>query len=81
VHAQIIGELAVVTTAAIAVAVLLVAQVRLLPVPRDILVSRGVFVVSLLVACAIIYCITLACAWYPSHMATRTEPAEALRYE
>jgi ABC-type antimicrobial peptide transport system permease subunit len=37
--------------------------------------------ISLAISAAIIYAITLACAYYPSHMATRIEPADALRYE
>ena len=30
---------------------------------------------------AAIYCLTLACGWYPSRLAARIPPADALRYE
>ncbi len=33
------------------------------------------------ISAAAIYLLTLACGWYPSRLATRIQPAEALRYE
>jgi ABC-type antimicrobial peptide transport system permease subunit len=45
------------------------------------LVSNGVYLVSLVVSAACIYLLTMACAWYPSRMATTVSPAEALHYE
>ena len=69
------------TTAAIAVAVVLVAQVPLLPLPDDVMPSRSLVLVSLGAAAALMYAITLACAAYPSRIAARVEPADALRYE
>jgi putative ABC transport system permease protein len=40
-----------------------------------------VYAIGLVLSVSAIYLLTLACAWYPSRMATRVEPAEALRYE
>jgi putative ABC transport system permease protein len=81
IHAQITGEMLLLTTAAIAVAVVLVAQVPLLPLPDDVMPSRSLVLVSLGAAAALMYAITLACAAYPSRIAARVEPADALRYE
>ncbi len=43
--------------------------------------SAGVFVASIAISVAAIYLLTLACGWYPSRLATRIQPAEALHYE
>ena len=40
-----------------------------------------VFVGALRSSAAAIYRLTLACGWYPSRLAARIQPAEALRYE
>jgi len=44
-------------------------------------VEPHVYAIGLAISVAAIYLLTLACAWYPSRLATRVEPAEALRYE
>ena len=44
-------------------------------------VEPHVYAIGLAISVTAIYLLTLACAWYPSRMATRVEPAEALRYE
>ena len=60
----------------------LLAQAPLLPLPRDLsVVPAGVFVTSIAVSAAAIYLLTLACGWYPSRLATKVQPAEALHYE
>jgi putative ABC transport system permease protein len=81
VHAQILGEVGLITTAAVAIGIALVVQVPLLPVSTDLLPTRPAAMASLALSAAIIYGLTLLCAWYPSRMATRIEPADALRYE
>jgi putative ABC transport system permease protein len=78
---QLTGELALLTTAAILLGIILVAQAPLLPLPRGFQLPKGVLVASLAMAAASIYVLVLGCAWYPGHIATRIEPAEALRYE
>jgi len=40
-----------------------------------------VYAIGLIISLTAITALTLACGWYPSRMATRVEPAEALRYE
>jgi putative ABC transport system permease protein len=79
VRRQILGEIAVMTTLAIIVGVLVAIQFPLL----DIIyfVEPHVYAISLAISVTAIYLLTLVCGWYPSWMATQVEPAEALRYE
>jgi putative ABC transport system permease protein len=81
IQGQLMGELGLITTVAILLGILLVAQAPLLPLPSDFQLPRSVLLVSLLLASGLIYALVLGCAWYPGHMATRIEPADALRYE
>jgi putative ABC transport system permease protein len=78
---QLMGELGLITTVAIALGIVLVAQAPLLPLPGGFQLPKGVLLVSLVLASGLIYALVIGCAWYPGHMATRIEPAEALRYE
>jgi putative ABC transport system permease protein len=79
IHGQILGELAVMTSLAVAAGTVVVVQFPLL----DLLgfVRPGVFAESLAVSVATLYVVTLVCGLYPSRLATRLRPAEALRYE
>jgi putative ABC transport system permease protein len=79
VRRQILGEVAVMTTLALAAGVLVAIQFPLL----DIIyfVEPHVYATGVAISVAAIFLLTLTCAWYPSRMATRVEPAEALRYE
>jgi putative ABC transport system permease protein len=79
VQRQILGELVVITTIAAAVAAVLVAQTPI--VSPFYWVETHVYVLGFVFAAATIYLLTLLCGWYPSRLATRVEPAEALRYE
>ena len=82
VRVQVLAEVALMTTLALAAGVVLVAQLPLLPLPPDIrVIPAGVFIASIGVSAAAIYCLTLACGWQPSRLATRVQPAEALHYE
>lgn len=76
---QILAELALMTAIAIAGGLLLLVQVPMLgwlgPVPP------AVYATALLVAAGSILTLTAFCGWYPSLLATRVPPAEALRYE
>ena len=82
VYAQFLAELAILTSMALALGLLLVAQGPLLPLPRELqLVSGSVFVTAVLLSVVAIYALTLCAGWYPSRLAMRVEPAEALRYE
>jgi putative ABC transport system permease protein len=79
VQRQILSEIAVMTTLALLAGVLVAIQFPLL----DIIyfVEPRIYAIGLAISVSAIYLLTLACAWYPSRMATRVEPAEALRYE
>jgi putative ABC transport system permease protein len=82
VRVQVLTEITLMTTLAVTAAVLLIAQLPLLPLPEDVrLVSPIVFVSSILISVVAIYLLTLACGWQPSRLATRIQPAEALHYE
>lgn len=76
---QIIGEVAVVTTLSLLVGAAVALQLPLLDVLG--MLDRTVFFTSLAVSAALIYLLTTACALYPSWLATRVQPAEALHYE
>jgi putative ABC transport system permease protein len=88
VRRQVLGELAVLSTLALVAAVLLVVQIPLLPIDvheysllANMSTERGVFFASIVLSVAAIYGLTLLCGWYPSRLATRVQPAEALHYE
>lgn len=79
VYAQIVGEVAVLTTLAIAIGTIAIVQLPLLDLAG--FVTKPVFFGSLAVAAGLVYLLTIACALYPSWLATRIQPAEALHYE
>jgi putative ABC transport system permease protein len=79
IRVQILGELVVMTSAAVIAGTAVVIQFPLLKLVG--FVPAGVYVLSLVVSAACIYLLTMACAWYPSRMATAIQPAEALHYE
>lgn len=79
IHRQVLGELLVLTSAAIAAGALVVAQ---LPItgwfPHA---GADVYLTALLIAAAILAVLTALAGLYPSWLATRIQPAEALHYE
>lgn len=79
---QVIAEMVIMTSLALVAGVLLIAQLPLLPLPSDLdIIPPGVFTTSIAISVAAIYLLTLLCGWYPSRLATRVQPAEALHYE
>jgi putative ABC transport system permease protein len=76
---QVIGELLVMATLAMAGGLVVVLQFPFL----DLLgpVPSGVFFGGLALTIGALYALALVCAWQPARLATRVHPAEALRYE
>ena len=78
VHRQVLLEQIVVTSLGVSIGTLLVIQVPMLDLIG--VLSRPVFAGGLPLALAL-YLISLLCILYPSTLAARVQPAEALRYE
>jgi putative ABC transport system permease protein len=79
VHRQVVAEQLLLTTLGVAVGAVLVAQVPILDLV-DFLSPR-VFLGGLVLAAGAIYLLATLSALYPSAMASRIQPAEALHYE
>jgi putative ABC transport system permease protein len=79
IYKQILGELFIVTTIGLLVGTLVVVQFPLL----DLLgfASPEVYTASIFISLGLIYLLTTVCGLYPSLLATRIHPAEALHYE
>jgi putative ABC transport system permease protein len=80
---QVLSELALLSTLALILGLALVLQVPLLPLRGTDFPAPPamVWLASIALSVAIIYLLTLGCAWYPSRLATKIQPAEALHYE
>lgn len=79
IHKQILGELLVVTTFALVVGVVIVLQIPLVD-PFGVVNARDFFSATV-VSAGLIYAFTVACGLYPSTLAARVEPVEALRHD
>ncbi|MFL6234071.1 MAG: ABC transporter permease [Thermoanaerobaculia bacterium] len=79
VHRQVLLEQAVLTSLGVLIGTLLVIQVPILNLIG--VLSHRVFMSGLIVALAAMYLLSLICTLYPSSLAARVQPAEALRYE
>lgn len=79
IHGQFLGEILIMTTLSLAVGILAAVQLPLFDQVTGI--GAGVYLTSLAISTLAIYCLTAACGYYPSRIATRVPPAEALRYE
>lgn len=79
IHGQFLGEILVMTTLSLAVGIVAAVQLPLFDQVTGI--GSGVYLTSLAISTLAIYCLTAACGYYPSRIATRVPPAEALRYE
>jgi putative ABC transport system permease protein len=79
VHAQVLLEQMILTSFGVLLGTLLVIQVPLLDLIGFI--RPRIILGGILVAMIAIYLLAALCALYPSLMASRVQPAEALRYE
>ncbi|MFN0087284.1 MAG: ABC transporter permease [Blastocatellia bacterium] len=79
IYKQILGELLITASAGLLVGVLVVVQFPLLNLLG--FATPRVFAMSILISLAVIYLLTVFCGLYPSRLATRVQPAEALHYE
>jgi len=79
VRRQVLAEVALLATLALIVGLVVVLQFPLLGIFA--LVTPTVFTIGIIAALAVIYGITLVSGLYPSWLASRLTPAEALRYE
>jgi len=79
IHTQILGELLVIASFGLLTGVLVIVQFPLLDLIGFI--SSKVYLYSLLLSLALIYLLTMICGLYPSRLATKVQPAEALHYE
>lgn len=79
IHLQILGELVVIASFGMALGVAIIIQFPLLDLIGFI--SSKVYLSSLVISLALIYLLTLLCGLYPSWLATKVQPAEALHYE
>lgn len=79
VHRQILGEVVLLTTIALLAGSIIILQLPILG--AFTLVSPSAFTAGFLGALATIYALTVLCGLYPSWLASRLQPADALRYE
>jgi putative ABC transport system permease protein len=79
IYKQILGELFIVTTIGLLVGTLVVVQFPLLDLMG--FASPEVYTASIFISLGLIYLLTTVCGLYPSLLATRIHPAEALHYE
>jgi putative ABC transport system permease protein len=79
IQSQLVGEVAVLTSLAVAAGIAIVVQFPVLDVFGAI--SPSVYAVSIIISLGCIYLLTILCAWAPGRLASRVQPADALRYE
>ncbi len=79
IHKQILGETLVLTSLGVVLGVILVVQFPLLDLIST--VSVKVYAQGVVLALLVLYGLTLAASLYPSWLATKVRPAQALHYE
>jgi putative ABC transport system permease protein len=80
IYMQIFGELFVITSVGVAIGIAVVIQFPLLKV-IGFAVSGKAYMYGLEISFVLIYGLVILCGLYPSYLATRIHPAEALHYE
>jgi putative ABC transport system permease protein len=79
IYRQILSEVFVLTSFGLAIGVIVILQIPLLALINFI--SAKVYFIGLSISLVLIYALTLAAGLYPSWLATKVQPAEALHYE
>jgi putative ABC transport system permease protein len=79
IYKQILGELFIITSFGLLIGVLVVVQFPLLNLLG--FASSKVYLASIIISLILIYLLTALCGLYPSRLATKVQPAEALHYE
>jgi putative ABC transport system permease protein len=79
VNRQVLAEIALLASFALLAGTIVVLQLPILG--AFTYVTRSAFTTGLVAALATIYALTVLCGLYPSWLASRLEPADALRYE
>jgi putative ABC transport system permease protein len=79
VHRQILAEVALLGTIAVIAGSIVILQLPILGAFK--VVTPSAFTLGYLVSLATIYALTVLCGLYPSWLASRLQPADALRYE
>ncbi|MFL6201248.1 MAG: ABC transporter permease, partial [Thermoanaerobaculia bacterium] len=79
VHRQVLYEQVILTSFGVLLGAVVVIQIPILDLVGFI--RPQVFAAGLLFAAAAMYLLSTLCAFYPSTLASRLHPAEALRYE
>jgi len=79
IHLQVLGELLVICSVGLGLGTLLVIQLPLLDLVGFL--TTEMYIYSLITSLALIYGLTLGCGIYPSRLATRIQPVDALRWE
>ncbi len=79
VHRQILAEVALLSTIAVIAGSIVILQLPILGAFK--LVTPAAFTLGFISSLATIYALTILCGLYPSWLASRLQPADALRYE
>jgi putative ABC transport system permease protein len=79
VHRQILAEVALLATIAVIAGSIVILQLPILGAFK--IVTPSAFTLGFVASLATIYALTVLCGLYPSWLASRLQPADALRYE
>ena len=79
VHRQILAEVALLSTIAVIAGSVVILQLPILGAFK--IVTPAAFTLGFITSLATIYALTILCGLYPSWLASRLQPADALRYE